>query len=211
MPLMPQMLAACPWPELRRANRRIARPLGGLPRPIHIVHRGNNHAQRADIGGVLDVPFLRVGQPDHRSGADVRARGDHLLDVRELQRAVLHFKPGEVVMLGRFAIAGDIHLRLREAEDLLAVEQLLLGRVVKLSFRCTGIRALRPRYQASPGPEMSRQVFALPTRSSSVLLRKQQPSFIALNSVLWRWDITITGLWYQEMQVIELMVELKAK
>jgi hypothetical protein len=37
-------------------------------------------------------------------------------------------------MLGRLAVAGDIHFRLREAEDFFAIQQLLLGRVIQLGF-----------------------------------------------------------------------------
>jgi hypothetical protein len=92
---------------------------------------------------MLDVPFLCVGQANHGGCLDVRARGDHLFDIRELQRAVLHFKPREIVMLGSFAIVSDIHFRLRKAEDLLAIEKLLLGSVVQPGLRSAGILALR--------------------------------------------------------------------
>ena len=124
---------------------RKARPLGGFARPLHIVHRGDDDAERADVGGVLDVPFLGVGQADHRNGAGVRAGGDHRLHVLELQRAVLHFEPGVVVVLGRFAVAGDVELTLREAEDLLAFQQLLLGGVVE--FRLGRLRRGRATEQ----------------------------------------------------------------
>jgi len=63
---------------------------------------------------VLDVPFLRVRKPDHGDGAGVRARGDHGFDVLELERAVLHLKPGIIVVLRGLAIARDIELLLRE-------------------------------------------------------------------------------------------------
>ena len=76
------------------------------------------------------MPFLRVRQPDHGNRGDVRARRDHRLYVLKLQRAVLHLKPGVIVVLGRLAVARDIHLRLREAEDLFALQKLLLGRVI---------------------------------------------------------------------------------
>ena len=95
--------------------------------------------ERAEIGRVLDVELLRVGQPDHRNRAGVRAGGDHRLDILELERAVLHLEPGVVVMLGLLAIAGDIELGLREAEDLLAFEQLLLGGVVQLRLFARGL------------------------------------------------------------------------
>ena len=110
----------------------IARPLGTLASAVDVIDGGNNHSQTTDIGGVLDVPFLRVGQADHGDGAGVRAGGDHLLDIGELEGAVLHLEPGIVVMLGGLAIGGRVHLVLREAEDLLAFEQLLLGGVVKV-------------------------------------------------------------------------------
>jgi hypothetical protein len=58
------------------------------------------------------------------------SRIDHLLDVFELQRAVLHFEPGVIVVLGRLAIARDVEGLLRAAEDLFAVQKLLLGGVV---------------------------------------------------------------------------------
>jgi hypothetical protein len=48
---------------------------------------------------------------------------------------VLHLEPYKIVVLGPFAIVGDIELRLREAKDLLAFEQLLLGSVVQLRSR----------------------------------------------------------------------------
>ncbi len=71
------------------------------------------------------------------------AGGNHLLNIRELQRAVLHFEPREVVVFRPLAIVGDIHLRLCKAEDLLTVKQLLLHRVVERSLGSAGIRALR--------------------------------------------------------------------
>ena len=83
---------------------------------------------------MLDVPFLGIRQPDHGGGPDVRACGDHLLDIRKLQRAVLHFKPSKVVMLGRLAIAWDIRLRLSEAEYLLTLQKFLFGSVVQRSL-----------------------------------------------------------------------------
>src|SRR5450759_2365745 len=116
-----------------------ARPLHRLPGSIHIVHGGYNDTQHADVGGMLDVPFLRVREPDHRNCAGVRARRDHGLDVLELQRAVLHFEPGVVVVLCRLAIPRDIKRRLREAEDLLAFPEFLYDGVVQL--RLGGILA----------------------------------------------------------------------
>ena len=68
----------------------------------------------------------------------MRACGNHLFDIRKLQRAVLHFKPGEVVMLGRLAIACAIRLRLSEAEYLLTLQKFLFGSVVQRSL--TGSR-----------------------------------------------------------------------
>ena len=41
---------------------------------------------------------------------DMRAGSDHLLDIGEFQRAVLHFEPGEIVMLRGFTIGGEIEL-----------------------------------------------------------------------------------------------------
>ena len=75
---------------------------------LYVVNGGNDHAESADVGGVLNVPFLGVGQPHHGDRAGVRAGGDHRLDVLELERAVLHLEPGVVVVPGRFAMAGDI-------------------------------------------------------------------------------------------------------
>src|ERR1051326_5636669 len=79
---------------------RIIRPFDRLSRAFHIIHRRDDQAERADIGGVLDVPFLRVRQPDHGNGSGMRAGRDHRLDIFEFQRAVLHLKPDIVVMLG---------------------------------------------------------------------------------------------------------------
>src|SRR5450759_462247 len=58
-----------------------ARPLHRLPGPVHIVDRRDDDTEHADVGGMLDVPFLRVRQPDHGNGGYVRARRDHRLDV----------------------------------------------------------------------------------------------------------------------------------
>jgi hypothetical protein len=60
---------------------------------------------------MLDVPFLRVRQPDHGNGRHVRAGCDHRFDILELQGAVLHFEPGVVVVFGGFAIAAREALR----------------------------------------------------------------------------------------------------
>ena len=84
---------------------------------------------------MLDMPFLRVRQPDHGNRGNVRARRDHRLDIPELQGAVLHFEPRVIVVLGRLAVALDIHGRLREAEDLFAFQNFLFGRVIELGFR----------------------------------------------------------------------------
>ena len=96
----------------------------------------------------------------------MRAGGDHLLDIRKLQRAVLHLEPREVVVLGCLAIAGDIHLRLREAEDLLTAEKLRLGGVIELSLahRWQGIlrKCCRPQLRnrrSSTGEHSDRKGF----------------------------------------------------
>ncbi len=74
---------------------------------------------------------------------DPRARRDHLLNIRELQRAVLHLEPGEIVVLCPLAVAGGIGLRLGKAEDLLAIKKLLLGGVIQSGLRRTALRYQR--------------------------------------------------------------------
>ncbi len=99
------------------------------------------------------MPFLRIRQPNHRCRLHVRTGGDHLLYVGELQRAVLHFKPREIVMFRPFAIVGDVHLRLCETEDLLTLKQLLLHRVVERSLGSAGIRGLRFQRERCKSPQ----------------------------------------------------------
>ena len=151
MPLMPQMLRCLALTRTPARDWRIASPFGRFPRSIDIVDSGDNHPQRANVGGVLDVPLLRVRQPNHRSRLDVRARGNHFLNIGELQRAVLHFEPGEVVMLGRLTVVGDIHLRLGKAENLLAIEKLLLGGVVEFRFRAESALCAPTWYRTRQG------------------------------------------------------------
>ena len=83
---------------------------------------------------------------------DVRARRDHGLDVLEFQSAVLHFEPGVVVVLGGFAVTGNIERGLREAEDLLAFQEFLLGRVVERRLRLWAA-LLRQYRRAQKGDE----------------------------------------------------------
>src|SRR5262249_12236725 len=59
----------------------------------------------------------------------------------EFQRAVLHLKPDKVVVLGGFAITGDIELRLRKTKNLLAFQKLLFGRVIEFRLG-SGLRGL---------------------------------------------------------------------
>ena len=63
---------------------------------------------------------------DKRHGADVRASVDHLFDLAPGHRAVLHLKPGEIVVRSFFAVAINVEARDRMTEDLLAFLQLLL-------------------------------------------------------------------------------------
>ena len=83
----------------------------------------------------------------------MRARRNHGLHIFELQRAVLHFKPRVVVVFGRLAIAGDIELGLREAENLLAFQKLLLDRVVQLRLRGLVLRLRKRQHAKRNGQE----------------------------------------------------------
>ncbi len=65
MPLIPQMAGSLSLAGAPSRHRWIASPLGRLPRPVNIVDGWDDHPQRADVGRVLDVPFLRIRQPDH--------------------------------------------------------------------------------------------------------------------------------------------------
>jgi hypothetical protein len=112
-------------------HRRIAGPFGSFAGAIDIVDGGNNHAEGADIHSVLDVPFLRVRQANHRRGGDARTGRDHGLDVFVFERAVLHLEPGVVVVPGFFAVARGVGGGLREAEDLFSREQFRLDCVVE--------------------------------------------------------------------------------
>ncbi len=92
----------------------------------------------------------RVRQPDQRGWPPACGQAAIIADVLELQRAVLHLVPGSRKALGSFAIGRDIELRLCIAEDLLSLEQLLLGRVVERRLAGAGglCRRLRRRSQA---------------------------------------------------------------
>ena len=63
------------------------------------------------------MPFLRIGQTGSSTGVAAATRASSRIvgfDVTELERAVLHFKPREVVMLGLLAVAGWVHGELGE-------------------------------------------------------------------------------------------------
>src|SRR5205823_13816502 len=70
----------------------------------------------------------------------------------------LHFVPGVVVVLGGFAIGGNIELGLRVTEDLLPVEKLLLGGVIERRFGAPSARCslLCQRRKAKKGGRRQR-------------------------------------------------------
>jgi hypothetical protein len=64
-------------------------------------------------------------------------------------------------MLRRFAISIHVQSRLREAEDLLSIEQLLFSRVVELGLRSALRLLLRGRWDAGEGHREERASYAL--------------------------------------------------
>jgi len=68
----------------------------------------------------------------------MRAGADHFFDIPELKRAMLHFKPREIVVLGPFALAINVWRVLCEAENLLSIQKLLFSGVIELRL-CRGL------------------------------------------------------------------------
>ena len=106
-----------------------------VPRLGRIVDRRNDDPEHADVKRLLRVRLERVGHPDDRRRAYVRARLHHLPDIGESHQAVLHFEPGEVVVRRLPAVGLDIQIPHHVAEDLLSLQQSLLGPVVQLLVR----------------------------------------------------------------------------
>ena len=100
---------------------------------------------------MLDVKLLGVRKADHRRRTGFRARGNHRFHISEFETAVLHLKPGVVVVLRIFAVLSDIEFRLRKAEDLFAVKELLFGRVVQRGFGRLRCGRLAESYAAGQG------------------------------------------------------------
>jgi len=123
-------------------------------RLLNRVNRRLDHADRADVGGVLQRAFKLVGETNHRRRANVRACGNELRDIGPAQCAVLHLDPGEVVMRRHLAVQLRVGLTDAERSQLFAVEQFLFccipqrlvrrptERVLQIVFRGPTLRAI---------------------------------------------------------------------
>ena len=113
------------------AQWRVLGEPAGIARLDRVVDRRDDDPERSEVGGLLDLAFGSLRHADDRH-TDPWARGNHLLDVGKRQRAVLHLNPDEVVVRRHRAVLRWVRSILGPTEDLLAIQQLLLRRVVEL-------------------------------------------------------------------------------
>ena len=79
------------------ALRRVFRPADGGLGLLDGVDCGDDDAERADVGGFLNIAFGGIGDADEGHGGGSTAGPDHVGDVGISKRAVLHFDPQEIV------------------------------------------------------------------------------------------------------------------
>ena len=161
------------------SHGRVARELRDGLRLLRRVDGRQDQAEAADVRRLLQRGLELVGDAQERSRpghAGRLARRDHRLDVRVGHGGVLHLEPDEVVVQADLEVKLNVQLLDRVAEDLLAVQQLLLAGVV-----CTAA-SLRLKEGAKGGAARTQRVLrgrvvevvGLPPRAAPVGVRRRR-------------------------------------